>query len=375
MYRNVANFFVVFFLFLLSVSCKSKKACVNCSCDSCYSLFVYPYDGAIIFGDSPVVGISFHPSEITRVIISISSNDGKRRTYSADIKSRARWYFLLKTREFSDGAYTIDAVAYDSSGNSSQDSVSVKIKNDISDIISLIPSFSSFLVPQNGQIIFGVSPVIGISIHPRRITDVRLDIYSESQSRTTYKLQATYVWYHFLDTTTLPEGVYTLEVSAKDDHGFQSQSQITAVVSKSPSFPSLINILPIFYGDQITYPSYITYPVYMTYPFSSTSVILYPPSGVSMSKMLCSTTPFLCNVLGFYAMPAQATSVLLLVDDVATKQGNIFQLSSTYPSMGTFIISDWWSGLSSGTKKLRSRVFAMDGNLVESQDVQLNLTF
>lgn len=373
----------MFFVFLISIffvsKCTQKIQEVK-SCQSCYSLFIYPYNGAVIFGDTPVAGISLHPYEITKVVLYVSSEQISE-TFHVEVNKEKRWYFVLKTKDFSDGKCVLKATAYDSSGNISSDSIEVTIKNsiDLSDVQSLlnIPVFSSFILPQDRQTVFGIFPVVGVSFHPSKITDVRLEIYSENSTKNTYNLQATYVWSFLWNTLDFPEGKNILKVIATDEGGLSSFSTIEAFVSHTSGITTAINILPFIYSGGVSFPSgqtylvYVTYPIYVTYPFAGTVSVVYPFDGMSLQKTTCNITPY-CNVFGFYAMPEQVTSVVLFADDSLVKAGTLFPMNSTFPVMGTFVVSNWWGGLS-GQKRIKARVFSVNSNLMDSQEIKLNI--
>ncbi|MCS7213508.1 MAG: hypothetical protein NZ927_04735 [Candidatus Calescibacterium sp.] len=376
-YGAVSLFVFIILIFFVS-ECTQRNQEVK-SCQSCYSLFIYPYSGAVIFGDTPVVGVSLHPDEITKVVLSVSS-DQISKTFGLEVSKEKRWYFVLKTKDFSDGRYVLKATTYDSSGNTSSDSVEVTIRNsfdlnDVSSILMYIPVFSSFILPQDGQDVFGVFPVVGVSLHPSKITDVKLEIYSENGTKNTYNLRATYVWSFLWNTLDFQEGKNILRIVATDETGLSSSATIRAFVSHTSGITTAINIIPFIYSGGVSFPSgqtvYVTYPIYVTYPFAGTVSVVYPFDGMSLQKTTCNITPY-CNVFGFYAMPEQATSVVLLVDDSQVKVGNIFPMNSTFPAIGTFVVSNWWGALS-GQKRIKARVFSINSSSIDSQEIKLSI--
>lgn len=376
-YGAVSLFVFIILIFFVS-ECTQRNQEVK-SCQSCYSLFIYPYSGAVIFGDTPVVGVSLHPDEITKVVLSVSS-DQISKTFGLEVNKEKRWYFVLKTKDFSDGRYVLKATTYDSSGNTSSDSVEVTIRNsfdlnDVSSVLMYIPVFSSFILPQDGQDVFGVFPVVGVSLHPSKITDVKLEIYSENGTKNTYNLRATYVWSFLWNTLDFQEGKNILRIVATDETGLSSSATIRAFVSHTSGITTAINIIPFIYSGGVSFPSgqtvYVTYPIYVTYPFAGTVSVVYPFDGMSLQKTTCNITPY-CNVFGFYAMPEQATSVVLLVNDSQVKVGNIFPMNSTFPAMGTFVVSNWWGALS-GQKRIKARVFSTNSSSIDSQEIKLSI--
>lgn len=386
-------FFSILCIFLSSgaLSCKGGKTVNDLSvkaCSECYTIILYPHDDAVVFGDMAVVGISVHPGEITKIVVSISSRDISE-VLVVEMKAGRRWSSILNTKKLPDGQYVIRAQTFDSGGNSSEDSVRVMIKNtlEIAELdlfLSVIPAFSSFITPQNGQYVFGYFPVIGVSFHPARIKEVILEISSEHNEKSTYTLQATYVWFHMWNTYGLKEGRYNLRVFVTDEKDKKSQAEVTAVVSYSVSNTEmLLNIMPILYGIGITFPAdatyptystYLTYPIYITYPFEGTLALIYPISGMTLSRTFCSTQKNLCNVLGFYAAPDKVTSGLLFVDGAATKEGMFFPMPFSYPHMGTFVVSDWWGAIANGLRKLKVRAFLETGKHLDSQEVVVQLS-
>lgn len=359
------------------LGCKSGGSTSGTGCTGCYTMFIYPYDGAVLFGNSPVAGISLHGREVTGVIIYVFSGE-MERIYEAEVRDGRRWTATIDTRIIPDGLATFRAVSFDASGERSEDSVRVTIRNRIfervEEIQSLLPTFSSFLIPHSGQVVFGMFPVIGLSLHPSTVTRVTLEISDGRGVKVEYSLRATNVWMFMWNTAQFSEGVWTLRAYAVDDSGRESQAQTTAVVSYNPVTMAGVNlnILPILYGGGITSSWQVTYPVIISYPFEGTVTVLYPFDGMSLSRAVCGLNPGVCWAFGFYLMPEQVTGVVFLVDGVSAGNVERFPSHITYPAMGTYVVKNWIKDTAQSIR-VRARVFSLEGKFIESRESRVNL--
>ncbi len=340
-----------------------------------------------MFGVVPISGFSIHPSKITTVIIVIA-HERDEKNFQAEIKGR-RWSYVWDTTKFEDGEYKISVFAYDIENNSSSDSVSVNLNNsllkkgiELLDKISKgqIPfdiSFSTFVIPFEGQVVGKTFPVIGISFHPSPITHLNLELKRGDKKRD-FALPATYFWYSVVSADDFEDGEITLSVYATDKNGVQSSSSITAVIQ---SFLSGITIPFPQFELSPTQVVYQPYPVYVT---SATYVaIVNPQDGNTINRFFCSA---LCYIYGYYFSPQSITSGYALItsadNQTLTKQGEIYRSSflssftlptSEFPDFGTFVVRDWWNSVPSGKIILKFRVIDKNGKESESEAIDINL--
>ena len=323
---------------------EKKQEGVEENCQNCITVIISPLSSSDVFGVVPIAGISIHPYDITSVVVSIGG-----KTFEADISGR-RWRLLWRTDNFKDGEYEITAKSFDAQGFSSEDRITVFLRNEflkkgreILEMISkgdlsFLPNFSAFLSPQNGQEIGGIFPVIGITFHQNEITYVSLTLEKDDVQKT-FPLTPTFVWFYMLNTGELEKGVWNFSVVAYDSEGGTSSASVTAFVSGKSQFDIANPVISIFPSFQTE----ITFLVEVPFPVTGTVFVVYPKDGMALSSSLC-LVPEFCYIYGFYVADFTPSSAKLFVNGVETGRVEIYPSPSTYPNFGTFVGVDWWGG-------------------------------
>lgn len=350
-------------------------------CQNCITLIISPLSSSDVFGIVPIAGISIHPYDITSVLVSVGE-----KTFEADVSGR-RWRLLWRTENFKDGEYEIKAKSFDAQGFTSEDKITVFLKNELlrkgKEILEMIsrgelsflPNFSAFLSPQNGQEIGGIFPVIGITFHQNEITYVSLTL-EKGDVQKSFPLTPTFVWFYMLNTGELEKGVWNFSVIAYDSEGETSSASVTAFVSGKPQFDIANPVISIFPNFQTE----ITFPVEVSFPVSSSAFVVYPKDNMVLSVNLC-LVPEFCYIYGFYVADFTPSSGKLFVNGVEMGRVEIYPSPSTYPNFGTFVGIDWWTGGGggipapatiyvslSGRKEITSNVVTIN-NITYSQDI------
>ena len=319
--------FAVSFAIVLYFSCsKERKSQPNKSplCPDCYSIIVFPPPGAFVFKQVPVAGISFHPNPITRVKIALYSDDRIEDSIEVEPDDGRRWRAMLKVS--GKGTFKVLALAWDSQGFESSDSVTVvaleldptklmeylgevsgylgeisgyltnlsDVFGDLSNLKTFLArKYTSILVPADGQTIFGITPVVGISFPPSP-TAVLLEVKGNGVSQT-YSLPASFAWSFMLNTFKIPDGVLSLKAMSFWDDGGSSSHSITAVVSNSSVPQFEFSVSQVLQG------------------VTEVAGIFYPPDGATMPSSLCSAYPKVCNAVGFFISEKVPASVTVYV--------------------------------------------------------------
>ncbi|SDH76495.1 Outer membrane protein assembly factor BamB, contains PQQ-like beta-propeller repeat [Fervidobacterium changbaicum] len=141
-------------------------------------------------------------------------------------KTTAPYTFNLNTTSYSDGQYTLKAVAYDRAGNTKEASVSVKIDN--------TPPSVSITSPTNNSYVSGTISVTADATDANGISKVEFYVNTTKVSE---KTTAPYTFN--LNTTGYSDGQYTLKAVAYDGSGKSSETSITVKVDNTPPSVSI----------------------------------------------------------------------------------------------------------------------------------------
>ena len=124
------------------------------------------------------------------------------------------------TRQWADGIYVINATAYDTSGKSSYDTVTVTVDN--------TPPEGQILAPANGSYVRGIVPV-NITGGDANLYEIGLYINDTLLATWTENGTYTYEW----DTTEWLDGLYVLELVVVDRAGNEFSTTITVVADNT----------------------------------------------------------------------------------------------------------------------------------------------
>ena len=106
--------------------------------DISFSAFVIPFEGQVVGKTFPVIGISFHPSPITRVNLELKRGE-KKRDFA--LPATYFWYSVVNADDFGDGEITLSVYATDKNGVQSSSSITAVIQSFLSGITIPFPQF------------------------------------------------------------------------------------------------------------------------------------------------------------------------------------------------------------------------------------------
>ena len=146
------------------------------------------------------------------------------------------WVASWNSTTVPDGTYTLQSVAYDAAGNQGASTgVTVIVEN--------TPPTPSVAVPRSGSSASG-SVVLGASA-PANVGVTKVEFHltggSLNQALIATAAPTSYGWLAGWDSTTVPDGTYTLQAEAYDGAGLQAFSAgVTVVVENTPPTPTVL---------------------------------------------------------------------------------------------------------------------------------------
>lgn len=176
-----------------------------------------PANGATINGTVALAATASDPSGVASVQFKVDGvNVGAADTTSP-------YSVNLDTTTLTDAVHTISAVATDTVGNASTDSISVTVLNDLSGPTTAITS------PADGAYVTGTITLTATASDPAGVQGVQWKV-----DGTNYGSQDTSSPYTTtLDTSTLSEGAHTITAVATDNHGNTTTVSVTIHVDRT----------------------------------------------------------------------------------------------------------------------------------------------
>ena len=147
------------------------------------------------------------------------------------------WTASWNSTTVPDGTYTLQSVAYDAAGNKGTSSaVTIIVENTPPKPVVTVPSNGS---RETGTVILGASAPANVGV-----TKVEFHLTGGSLNSAliaTVSSGGTYGWLADWDSTTVPDGTYTLQAEAYDGAGLQAFSAgVTIIVENTPPPTSVI---------------------------------------------------------------------------------------------------------------------------------------
>jgi hypothetical protein len=180
-------------------------------------------------GASDVVGV-------TKVEFHLTGRSLNNALIATAIPSSQGWTASWNSTTVPDGTYTLQSVAYDAAGNQGASTgVTVIVEN--------TPPTPSIATPRNGSSLSG-SVLLGASA-PANVGVSKVEFYLTGGSLNNALIatggSTTYGWLASWNSTTVPDGTYTLQAEAYDGAGYQGVSAgVTVVVENTPPTTSVL---------------------------------------------------------------------------------------------------------------------------------------
>jgi hypothetical protein len=191
---------------------------------------VLPSNGATVSNSIWLDAVASSPVGIASVSYEVSGGPGS--ITDKLVSSSQRWIYgylgAWDTTDVPNGTYTLQSVAIDALGNSTTSApVTVTVDN--------LPLQTAVLVPSNGATLSGSSAVLDASATGTSdVTSVQFEVTGGTLSKQVVGTAtlALWGWYAFWNTTTVPNGTYTLQSVATEAGGTSAASPpITVTVS------------------------------------------------------------------------------------------------------------------------------------------------
>ncbi len=248
-----------------------------------------PEDGALVSG---TINITFNYTDNLSPVYAYLHINGET------INVTGTYSYTLDTTQYNDGQLTITLEAIDYSGRRSTDTVTIIVDN--------TPPAVTINSPANNSVVGGIV-TISYSIDEEHLDQVWLSIGNITVNitgSTTYSL----------NITMLPDGAYTLTITANDTLGHTSSASIIIIIDNTP--PTAV----------------ITYPVSRGY-YSGVINVTFNYSDTNLDKAYLGIDGSYIDVTGSYSYTLDTTqyndgehNITLLVKD---KAGNTMEYTVT----------------------------------------------
>ncbi len=178
------------------------------------------------------------PAGVNKVQFTLTGGSLNNAVVATATPSRYGWIAEWNSTEVPDGTYTLQSVASDAAGNQgTSPGVTVIVENTPPKPTVAIPSNGSWV---SGEVFLGagVATNVGVTNVEFTLTGGSLDNAVIAQAG-----PSRYGWLGAWDTTTVPDGTYTLQAEASDGAGFEGVSKGVTVVVENTS-PTTSIVLP-----------------------------------------------------------------------------------------------------------------------------------
>jgi hypothetical protein len=183
-----------------------------------------PTAAATLAGTVTVSGLAADDVRLAKVEVNVDGGAYQPASGAAS------WSFLLDTAGYANGSHTIAARATDTSGNTTDASVSVAFSNAVPDST---PPTVSISLPSPGASVAGTIAVSGSASDNAALAKVEISVDAGA-----YQLaEGTTSWRYSLDTTSYSDGSHTVATRATDTSGNASSTGETVSVQNSTPPP------------------------------------------------------------------------------------------------------------------------------------------
>jgi hypothetical protein len=190
------------------------------------SVFI-PSNGAFLTGSQYLDASASDIFGVTKVEFHLTGGTLNDALIATATLTRYGWLAGWDTTTVPDGTYTLQSVAYDTNGNTG-------LRTGITVTVANPPPVTSVFIPSNGASLTGsqlldasASDIVGVTKVEFHLTGGTLNDALIATATPTY-----YGWLAGWDTTTVPNGTYTLQSVAYDAVGNSGQSTgITVTVA------------------------------------------------------------------------------------------------------------------------------------------------
>jgi len=180
-----------------------------------------PSNGAFLTGSQDLEASASDNVGVTKVEFHLTGGTLNDALIATATPTGNGWLAAWDTTTVPDGPYTLQSVAYDTNGNTGlSPTIAVNVDN-----LNTLP-VTSVLVPSNGAFLTGsqyldasASDIFGVSKVEFHLTGGTLNDALIATAKPTY-----YGWLAAWNTTTVPNGTYTLQSVAYDTNGNSGQS-------------------------------------------------------------------------------------------------------------------------------------------------------